>query len=978
MQIPRNRLAYLASLVLLSLLGAVLSVPPPMHPVKAPGIAPLSSVPLSFEVNQGQTDPRVNFLARAPGSTLFFTPTESVLALSQGHVVRMKLVGGNPHSTFEALDELPGKTNYYIGNDPAKWHTQVAHYSKVRYREVYPSIDLVFYGNQGRLEYDFIVAPGADPESIRLEYEGAEEMHLTAEGDLLLSSSRGEVRYRKPEVYQELEGIRRPVGARYTLRGKNQAAFDVDRYDPARPLVIDPVLSYSTYLGGSSLQSEDCGIAVDGSGNIYVAGTTLSADFPTRNAVQTTKSSASSDAFIIKLNPAGNTILYSTFLGGGGQATQAAKAVAVDPQGQAIVAGETSSPSFPTTAGAFQTRHGGRFDAFVVRLTAVGSLLFATFLGGGQPDGARAVAVDSSGAVYVTGETSSVDFPVANAFQPVHRATGVCVSSAETSTGFVISVDIDCRSAFVSKLSASGTSLLYSTYLGGTTAGGSRFVYTRGDEGRGIAVDAEGNAFIVGATISADFPVTSGVVQTRSGGLRDAFITKLNSAGNALLYSTYLGGANQDVAQGVAIDASGNAYLAGESASTNFPTANPLFAANRGGGDAFVAKLNPAGSALLYSTYLGGAAREEAVAVAVDASESAFLVGRTFSSDFPALNSMQGNMAGRTDGFVARLNGSGSALLYSTFLGGSDRDRAESIAVDPSGTAFVAGYTSSTDFPMASPLQGRKAGFTDTFIVRIVDTPAIPPVTSVSAASFTGTSLAPDSIVSAFGQGLATSTEAARSIPLPTALGGATVRITDRAGVERVAPLFFASPNQINFLLPPETARGQGTVTVKQGDRTAATGRVEVEPVAPGLFTANASGRGVAAALVLRVAADGAQTVTPVFQCGSAPGSCTGVPIDLGAETDQSFLLLFGTGIRGFSRPAVAVTIGGEAAEVLGAGAQGQFVGLDQVNVRVSRRLLGRGEVNVVLTVDGRPSNTVTIRIGGSAAAGSSPASRSN
>ena len=482
-------------------------------------------LPLSFEANQGQTDRRVKFISRGPGYTLFLNSTEAVLSLSspqssqraqrmtpnflsassapsavndpnpQSTVLRMKLVGANPHPEVVGLEELPGKSNYFIGNDPAKWRTNVPTYARVQYKDVYPGVDLVYYGNQRQLEYDLIVAPGADPGAITLSFEGVERLRIDAQGDLVLDTSGGEIRQHKPLVYQEVDGVQREISGAYVLNGGRQVGFEVAAYDASKPLIIDPVLSYSTYLGGSRSDA-GFGIAVDASGNAYVTGFTGSTDFPTASPLQ----------------PA---------FGGG--------------------------PSFG--------------DAFVTKVSASGNaLVYSTYLGGSDDEFGEHIAVDASGNAYVTGLTDSTNFPTASPFQAAFGGN---------------------RDAFVTKLNAAGNTLVYSTYLGGSAD----------DDSRGIAVDAAGNAYLAGFTGSPNFPTASPIQPANAGGT-DAFVTKLNAAGNALVYSTYLGGTESG--RGIAVDASGNAYVTGQTNSTNFPTVNPFQATKAGSSDAFVAKITVA------------------------------------------------------------------------------------------------------------------------------------------------------------------------------------------------------------------------------------------------------------------------------------------------------------------------------------------------------------------------------------------------
>jgi hypothetical protein len=685
-------------------------------------------LPLSFEANQGQADSQVKFLSHGSGYSLFLTGSESVLVLKKqaekasphsriehaslaAHkaatkseaVLGMRLVGASAAAQVTGLEELPGKSNYFIGHDFTKWRTGIPNYAKVKYANVYPGIDLVYYGNQRQLEFDLVVHPGGDPKAVKLDFRTAvtgkqATLRVNNSGDLVV----GEVIFHKPVVYQPTSNDKTRatdkelIDGRFVLTGAHEVCFQIAAYDRTRPLVIDPTLAYSTYLGGSG-QDVAGGIAVDASGNAYVTGNTGSTNFPTTpGTLQTTYGGLDTDAFVSKLNAAGSALLYSTYLGG--SANEGGGGIAVDASGNAYVTGGTGSPNFPITPGAFQTTFGGTFDAFVSKLNASGStLLYSTYLGGSDGDGGSGIKIDALGNAYVTGLTDSSNFPVTrSAFQ----------------TAFGGNSD-----AFVSKLNAAGSALLYSTYLGGS-----------GDENSGlgsggIAVDASGNAYVTGDTNSSNFPTTPGAVQTNlgGGGSRDAFVSKLNAAGSALLYSTYLGGSGDEAGNDIAVDVSGNAYVTGHTQSTNFPTTTGAFqTALHGPTDAFVSKLNAAGSALLYSTYLGGSANgyAEGYGIAVDASGNAYVTGGTFSNFPITSDAFQTTPRGAEDAFLSKLNAAGSALLYSTYLGGSDGDLGGGgIAVDSSGNAYIAGFTASSNFPITpGAFQTTSRGGGDIFV----------------------------------------------------------------------------------------------------------------------------------------------------------------------------------------------------------------------------------------------------------------------
>jgi hypothetical protein len=708
--------------------------------------AAYNSLPLYFEANRGQTDPQVKFVSRGSGYTLFLTRgAEAVLVLrkptpkrdplqppalvsagvapqfepaSPPAVVRMKLVGRNARPRVEGLDELLGKANYFIGSDRKKWRTNVPMYSTVRYREVYPGVDLVYYGNQRQLEHDYIVAPGADPGSIRLNLAGVEKLSLDSQGYLSLGVRGGELRLEKPRIYQEVDGVRREVSGCYVLKGTHQVSFQVAAYDAGRSLIIDPVLFYSTYLGGSGKEQGGGGgapIAVDSSGNAYVTGATTSSNFPTTSgAFQTTFADGSpdGDAFVTKLNPTGSGLVYSTYLGGSG--SDDGHGIVVDSAGNAYVTGSTSSANFPTTPGAFQTTFGGSFDVFVTKLNPTGAgLVYSTYVGGSGDDEGSGIAVDATGSAYITGYTASPFPTTPGAFQTTFGGGS--------------------SDAFVTKLNPTGSGLVYSTYLGGSG----------NDVGKGIAVDATGSAYVTGYAASP-FPTTPGAFQTIfGGGSADVFVTRIDPTGSTLIYSTYLGGSGDDVGLDLTADASGDAYVTGDTTSTNFPTTPGVFQTTFGGThDAFVTKLSSTGSGLVYSTYLGGSGNDRGFCIAVDSAGNAYVTGDTTSTDFPTVNATQSTIAGGSDAYVTTLNPTASGLVYSTYLGGSSNDSGVGIALDslPNPNAYVLGFTSSTNFPTtAGAYQTTFAGGAqDAFVAKIANI-TLPPGPTVGKVTGGGT-----------------------------------------------------------------------------------------------------------------------------------------------------------------------------------------------------------------------------------------------
>jgi len=718
-------------------------------------------LPLIFEPNQGQTDAEVKFLAHGSGYGLFLTADQAVLTLRhaaagaqhllpQSSVVRMALEGSNANSSVSGADQLPGKSNYFIGNDPTKWHTDIPQFARVRYREVYPGIDLVYYGKQGQLEYDIEVAAGSDPGQVVLNFRGAEHLSINAAGDLVMAVGGGHMTLHSPHVYQRFGEEERRVDGRFELREKHSVGFALGAYDPRRTLVIDPVLTYSTYLGGSG--DEACtvilgvatgvsgcpAVAVDPSLNAYVAGSTMSTDFPKAGSPFQAGLRGTANVFVAKFNNTASTLLFSTYLGGSAIDTTAG--MGVDSGNNVIVAGNTTSSNFPTngTSGAFQTAPLNTSNhAFVSKLDPAGhTLLYSSYLSGNGVDTATGVALDLSGNAYVTGTTTSTEvdtgFPsTLGSFSDVqysitHRPGG-------TSSFFLTKVN-----PALSGLS----SIPYSTYFGGSTP-------TAGETtGGGVVVDANSNVYITGGTSFTDMPVLNAFQGTLAGGL-DVFVAELNPAavtGTQLLYSTYLGGTGDDIAYGIAVDSALSAYVTGSTTSIDFPAAGvgvfqPTLA---GGRDAFLAKLGApsiigvtVGTVPLdYFTYLGGSQDDVGLGVVVDnngqavgGSQGARITGWTASADFPARNNpVQPAFGGGHDAFVSRIDTTATtptaAGHYATFLGGNNDDYGTGIAVDFQGASYVAGETKSANLlteapPLTASFQPALNGGSDAFLSKL-------------------------------------------------------------------------------------------------------------------------------------------------------------------------------------------------------------------------------------------------------------------
>lgn len=654
----------------------------------------------AFERNVGQTDPGVRFLARGPAYSLFLTANDAVFQASnaEGHaVITMTLRNANSNPETIGVEQLSSKTNYFVGRDPARWIADVPVFGAVRYRSVYPDIDLMYYAHDGQLEHDFIVGTRGDPRRIALTFQGAGRGRVDGAGNVVLQpiSAGPAFTLRRPIAYQDFENVKTEVACRYVLVGDDTVTFDVGAHDRSRPLTIDPVLAYSTYLGGSG-DDQGLGIAVDGAGSIYVTGVTASVNFPTSN-VPFSHLSGSTDAFVVKLNASGTQLLFSTYIGG--SMNDAARGIAVDANGSAYIVGETASTDFPTASPIQSAYGGGSLDGFVAKLSPDGStLVYSTYLGGSGTDVARVVQVDSADAVYVAGRTTSLNFPLVNPVQSNHGGGGF--------------------DAFVTKINSTGTSLSYSTYVGGS-----------GDDGAyAISVDSAGNAYVAGYGSSTNFPVVA-PYQPTNAGVYDALMWKLNPSGS-MVYATYLGGSANDWALGIATDSSGNAYVTGFTSSSNFPTSSPLQPMSGGGGDVFVTKLDPTGSSLIYSTYLGGTGSDQGFGIAVDPTGSAYVTGRTGSPNFPLHHPIQWAYGGGDfDAFVAKITSSGTALAFSTYLGGSGTDSSGNfggsnfgggVVVTGAGEAYVTGFTTSDNFPTASAYQSHLGGGSDAFVAKLI------------------------------------------------------------------------------------------------------------------------------------------------------------------------------------------------------------------------------------------------------------------
>jgi len=739
---------------------------------KSKALEAFHKAPMSFTVNQGQTDERVKFISRGAGYILFLTPDGAVMKLQSAGpvaeqaaqekdnataaslmpyvgdhlagvsgrqsfrdaaVLNMRVVGANPAAGVTGSDQLPNTSNYFLGNDPAKWRTNVPNFEKVRYTGIYPGVDMVYYGSLGQLEYDFVVKPGADPSAIALRFgsgaEGEKELSagIDSNGDLVAHLDSGNIHFHKPVIYQTGAGGKTLIDGGYVLRAGGQVGFEVGAYDRSRELVVDPSIAYSTYLGGTNIDV-GYGVTVDCCGSAFIVGGTFSTDFPvTAGDVQGTNAGAE-DIFITKFVASASTEEYSTYVGGSGD--DVATDIHLDDLGDMTVTGYTLSPNFPLVNWIQGSFGGGTVtgDAFLFQIASHGTaLVYSTYLGGDSDDQGYSLAIDANNDVYVVGYTSSTNFPVT---QESLQTTCPATAAGTCSTGFAL------------KVSSNGQGLSYSTYLGGSNG--------LGESVYGVTTDANGDAYVVGITGSPNFPTTTGAFKTSCGtdgkcnGTYDGFVTEINPAGNGLVFSTFLGGSGYDYAAGVALDSTG-IYVSGNTTSTNFPVTTGAAQTTFGGmssgcvpnstttcGDATITKLKTNGSGLIYSTYLGGSQDENpGFSMAIDGGGSVYVTGQTSSLNFPLVNPLLPSYnGGPTDAFITKLNPAGSAWVYSTYMGGDGPDNGSRIVLDEFTAAYVGGTTGSLNFPTTGGVfqphcASCGVGMSDTFVFKVATNAAL-------------------------------------------------------------------------------------------------------------------------------------------------------------------------------------------------------------------------------------------------------------
>jgi uncharacterized protein (TIGR03437 family) len=974
----------------------------------------LLSLPLSFEANQGQTDPAVKFFSRGDGYALFLTPDSAVFKLrslpgtSSPAVVRMKLAGANSRARISGTEMLPGTVNYFIGNDPSRWTKGVSTFGRVNYRQTYPGVDLVYYGTQRQLEYDFIVTPGANPQQIALEFSGARPT-LAPDGDLVLTLDGAPLTFRKPVVYQTIAGTRETIAGNYKLSG-DRVQFALGQYDHSRALVIDPVLVYMTYLGGSNTDmignmtyggNLTQGMAVDPAGNVYVTGTTQSFDFPVQGAIQATNTTNAPTGFVSKLNPAGSQLIYSTYIGGGvlnDNSITRPYSIAADSSGNAYITGFTNSPKFPVTGGAYQTICGilvnnvsncpAAQSAFLTKLSPSGSLVYSTFLGPSNETGV-AVAVDSHGQAYVAGDTGDqcVNFDIDNCFP----TTGNAVLPGSTFNTILNPGNFNQGSAFIAVFDAAGANLLYSSLFGGNGA-------ATGNEhatfGSGVAVDASGNFYLVGTTESNQIPVTPGAFQTTYygnpkpgfGTCSRGFVAKFNpvSAGASVAYVTYLGGFDptvvsyQDVISGIAADAAGNAYISGN-ASYDFPVTaganntTPCPASGSCQNRGFLAKLNPAGSGLVWATFVGtgtpGPTLSSASTISAprrDAGGNVYVGGIAGNNtEYPLVNPLQ-PANGFGGAYVTMYDPTGSTMYFSTviydpkvnggvFNGGVD--------VDSQGNIYVAGYTAQPDLPTtAGAFQTALKGNYDGFIAKI-SAPPIPPtpaIVLVANAEGEVPTIAPNTWVEIKGSNLGPSGDSRIwqssdfvNNQMPVQLDGVSVMVNGLP-----AFVYYISPTQVNILTPTAPLSGSVPVQVTNNGVNSATFPVQTQAEAPSFFVFN--GGPYVAATHVDGSYIGPTSLYPGLTTPAQPGETIAIYAN-GFGPTSSPVVSGSISQSGTLSPLPVITIGGVPAAVEFAGlvAPGQF----QFNVVVPSSL-ANGDQPVTAMYNGlktQPGTLITV-----------------
>jgi len=964
---------------------------PSLPPSTSRSAAKLLSVPLSFEPNQGQAASTVQFLSRGSGYALFLAPGKVVLNLERAtpasaaavDSVRMSLMGANPHANAVGLAQQSGVVSYFVGNNPENWHSGIPTYGKVEYPQIYPGVDLVFYGNQRQLEYDFVVAPGADPSRIAWRIDGA-RARVDAEGNLALSAPNGPASFKKPVLYQLVGDKKTRVEGRFAVAG-NQIRFRLGSYDHSRALIIDPVLSYASYLAGTSTDhigwttgpgnltvGISQGIAVDSAGSVYVAGDTYSIDFPTKDPYQSAppaKGPAGSpvspglwpSAFVTKFSPDGSSLVYSTYLGGNGY--DYIYAIAVDSSGSAYVTGQTNSTNFPVTAGAYQTVcdpnptnqpppytatcYSSNVSAFVTKLNAAGTgLVYSTFLGGYAYNYATAIAVDSAGRAYIAGNEDEYCTP-SLAFQGCFPTTNGAVINGNLTGGR------SPQYAFVAAFDPTGAQLLYSTIFGDLN-GFSCLNGCGATWGTGVAVDAGGYFYLVGETEAGKLPATAGAYQTTGAPLDPTgvyvqgfrgFVAKFKpvttTGGASMAWATYLGGHTvnlNDYISGIAIDSASNVYIAGYTNSPDFPVTTGAYSTVCGPNGqtcaaAHVTKLNPTGTAILWSTFVGDAKSDGSDAlfftgpIQLDGNGNVYIIGQP-NPGFPLVNSIQtaGN-GGQMQVLVAKIDPTGANLLFSTYIGSGGLDSANpaGLAVDSAGDIYLAGNNAGPHL-ITTPgafqtTVGNNPCCYHGFVAKITPTavPTLEPGTLANGATYVAGGLVPGSWAQVKGTNLSTAARiwtnsdfTGLGSSLPTNLSGVQVTVDNQP-----AAVYYISPTQISFQVP---AGISGTASVEVIANGVASNAVTAAAAtnSPGIFPIIINGTNYAAAVFL----DGKIAADP----SNGPSFRNAVPGDLvqlyatGLAPSPAGTLVSTTLLSGVTVTIGAVTIPADAAVLAAVG----------------------------------------------------------
>jgi uncharacterized protein (TIGR03437 family) len=909
----------------------------------SPSVRSSPSLSLGFERTAS------GYLAQSMGGAIQIN-AQGAGILSRAGQVRIEVRGANPRAKLTAAGDA-GSRNRFIGNDPSKWRMRIPLFARVQARAVYPGIDMAWYGRDAKLEYDFVVAPGADPRRIAVAFDGSRAVRLTAGGDLRVESAAGELIQHRPLAYQIVQGKRREVPSRFVLANNRIVRFALGAYDRSLPLTIDPVATYSGYAGGTGT-SEGLAVAVDSSGNFYVAGATYST------------TNGNSNVLLLKVLASGSPV-QSIF--GGTTGEDMANAIVVDSSQNVYLAGSTSSTDFPDTGNVpLQTEEGiDVLKAFILSLDAANTgLTYSGYFGGSEADEALGLALGSNGYLYIVGDTTSSDFLAysldgALIACPTTSATPAfqCSNFGGYDAFLVVMSDQPINGALV---------FAYATYIGGSGD----------DHAYGVAVDSSGNAYVTGMTASTDFPVCPGgtndpnvncgltgtAFQTALAGAANAFAIEISqngtSTGSYGDWSTYVGGSGSDAANALALDPSNNLYLAGTTSSTNFPVSSGAYQTSYQGGnsDGFVFALENTGTQGIWSTYLGSPGDDVINSIALDSSTNIYVTGATDGTAYPVtVDAVQSANAGTENVVVSKLNNSGTSLLFSTYFGGDGSDIGRGIAVDSSGNIYFGGITTSSNFPIVSGsytgLQTAYGGGASDGFLAVIGCPVGTPVIGAggvgNGASYSANAISPGAVIAIFGTDLSCSATAAASLPLPTSLGGVTVEVNGAA-----IPLYYVSETQINAQLPYDIPVGSATMTITGPGGTSAAASFAVVAAAPGIFEINGQAAALNSDGTVNTTTNPAQagSYVAVFFTGQGPVSPS---VATGAAALGSPL--------SYLTSTNSATIGGQNANVYFMGLAPGLVGLGQANLQIPN--LAAGDYPLVVTINGVASQSATISV---------------